>query len=130
MDMPLMGNNCIAVVRADVKAARSRLPTPIQKRAARRSCVPDLERSSLRGLTRTFGVSRTIVSSWIKKKELSFLLCLLAYLTRIQRIPLPRRWNWTNGWLVCDQESASLLDLDCPVPQDTTGGRLCGGRSG
>ena len=26
------------------------------------------ERSSLRGLTRTFGVSRAIVSSWIKKK--------------------------------------------------------------
>ena len=31
------------------------------------------ERSSLRGLTRTFGVSRTTVSSWIKKKEFSFL---------------------------------------------------------
>ena len=30
------------------------------------------ERSSLRGLTRTFGVSRTTVSTWIKKKELSF----------------------------------------------------------
>jgi transposase-like protein len=26
------------------------------------------ERSSLRGLTRTFGVSRTTISSWIKKK--------------------------------------------------------------
>jgi transposase-like protein len=26
------------------------------------------ERSSLRGLTRTFGISRTTVSSWIKKK--------------------------------------------------------------
>ncbi len=26
------------------------------------------ERSSLRGLTRTFGVSRATVSSWIKKK--------------------------------------------------------------
>jgi transposase-like protein len=26
------------------------------------------ERSSLRGLTRTFGVSRVTVSSWIKKK--------------------------------------------------------------
>ena len=26
------------------------------------------ERSSLRGLTRTFGVSRTTVSTWIKKK--------------------------------------------------------------
>ncbi len=30
------------------------------------------ERSSLRGLTRTFGVSRTTVSSWIKKKVPNF----------------------------------------------------------
>lgn len=29
------------------------------------------ERSSLRGLTRTFGVSRTTVIGWIKKKSLS-----------------------------------------------------------
>jgi transposase-like protein len=34
------------------------------------------ERSSLRGLTRTFDVSRTTVSRWIKKKWFSFLLCL------------------------------------------------------
>ncbi len=27
------------------------------------------ERSSLRGLTRTFGVARNTVSSWLKKKE-------------------------------------------------------------
>jgi transposase-like protein len=32
------------------------------------------ERSSLRGLTRTFGVSRTTVSSWIETKQLNFLL--------------------------------------------------------
>ena len=45
---------------------------------------------------------------------------------RMRRSPLPRRWNWTNGWLVCAQKSARLLDLDCPVPQDASGGRLCG----
>jgi transposase-like protein len=28
------------------------------------------ERSSLRGLTRTFGVSRNTVTSWLKKKQL------------------------------------------------------------
>src|SRR5258706_13804621 len=55
------------------------------------------ERSRLRGLTRTFGVSRTTVSSWIKKKERSFLLCLPLCLPWIQRIPLPRRWNWTTS---------------------------------
>ena len=30
------------------------------------------ERSSLRGLERTFGVSRKTVADWIKKKQLSF----------------------------------------------------------
>jgi transposase-like protein len=30
------------------------------------------ERSSLRGLERTFGVSRTSVIAWLKKKSLSF----------------------------------------------------------
>jgi hypothetical protein len=29
--------------------------------------------------------------------------------------------------VVCAQKSARLLDLDCPVPQDATGGRLCSG---
>jgi transposase-like protein len=32
------------------------------------------ERSSLRGLTRTFGVSRTTVTAWLRKKEPPFLL--------------------------------------------------------
>lgn len=40
MVMPLMGNNSIAVVPADGKAVRIRLPTPIPKLAARRSCTP------------------------------------------------------------------------------------------
>ena len=48
---------------------------------------------------------------------------------RMRRSPLPRRWNWTNGWLVCAQISARLLDLDCPVPLDASGGRFCGGGS-
>lgn len=30
------------------------------------------ERSSLRGLERTFGVSRKTIADWIKKKQLSF----------------------------------------------------------
>ncbi len=40
-------------------------------------------------------------------------------------MPRPRRWNWTNGWLVCTQKSARLLDLDCPLPPDASSGRLC-----
>jgi hypothetical protein len=38
--MPPMGNNCIAVMRADAKAARTRLLIAIHKLAARRFCTP------------------------------------------------------------------------------------------
>ena len=49
-------------------------PTPNAYPEARREEILHAyqERSSLRGLTRTFGVYRATVSSWIKKKELSF----------------------------------------------------------
>jgi len=45
-------------------------PTPYAYPEARRQEILHAyqERSSLRGLTRTFGVSRTTVSTWIKKK--------------------------------------------------------------
>src|SRR5438874_5679824 len=51
-------------------------PTPNAYPEARREEVLHAYqgRSSLRGLTRTFAVSRTTVSSWMKKKEVSFLL--------------------------------------------------------
>jgi len=50
-------------------------PTPHAYAHARReeSWHAYPERSRLRGLTRTCGVSRTPVGSWIKQKELSFL---------------------------------------------------------
>src|SRR5258707_15783036 len=46
-------------------------PTPHAYPEARRQEVlhASQERSRLRGLTRTFGVSRTSVSSWIKKRS-------------------------------------------------------------
>ena len=66
--------------------------------------MPLKNASLLRGLRSTFGVSRTTVSIWIKKKELSFRLCVPPCSPRSQRIPLPRCWNWTNGWLVCAQK--------------------------
>jgi transposase-like protein len=46
-------------------------PTPNAYPEARREEIlhASQERSSLRGLTRTFGVSRTTVSSWIKKSS-------------------------------------------------------------
>ncbi len=49
-------------------------PTPNADRQARRDEILHVyqERSSLRGLTRTFGISRTTVSSWINKKSPNF----------------------------------------------------------
>jgi transposase-like protein len=74
------------------------------------------ERRSLRGLTRTFGVSRATVSSWIKKKERNFFPYGQPCSLQTQRIPLPRHWNWMNGWLVCAQKSERLLGLDRLMP--------------
>ncbi len=68
MVMPLMGNNSIAVEPADGKAARIRLPHAYPEARREEILHAYQERSSLRGLTRTFGVSRTTVASWVKKK--------------------------------------------------------------
>jgi transposase-like protein len=50
-------------------------PTPNVYSEARREEILRAyeERSSLRGLTRTFGVSRTSVTAWLRKKETLFL---------------------------------------------------------
>jgi hypothetical protein len=71
------------------------------------------ERSSLRGLTRTFGVSRTTVSNWIKKKELSFLPDRSPCLHRIPKIPLLRPWNWTSSGRWCSKKHTTL---GCGLP--------------
>src|SRR5438876_3307478 len=74
-------------------------PTPHAYPHARRQEIvhASQERSSLRGLRSTFGVSRTTVSSWIKKKELSFLPYELPCSPRIPKIALPRSWNWMSS---------------------------------
>src|SRR6266700_937604 len=53
-----------------------------------------------------------------QKKELSFRLCVPPCSPWTQRIPLLRRWSWTNGWLVCAQKSQRLLDVDGPLPKE------------
>ena len=70
-------------------------PTPHAYPQARRDELlhASQERSSLRGLTRTFGISRTTVSSWIKTKELNFLPDVQPCSPRIPKIPRPRPWN-------------------------------------
>src|SRR5205823_10241831 len=81
-------------------------PTPQAYPHARREEILHAyqERSSLRGLTRTFGVSRTTVSSWIKKKELSFLPYGPPCSPRIPKIPRPRRWNWMSSGLLSSKK--------------------------
>jgi hypothetical protein len=59
-------------------------------------------------------VSRTTVSAWITKKELSFRLCGLLYWPPIPKMPRPRPWNPIGGWLVCAQKSPRLLDAGLP----------------
>src|ERR1700693_6517558 len=54
------------------------------------------ERSSLRGLTRTFGISRTTVSSWIKQRVPNSPHEAQRWSLPIQRIPRPRYWNWAK----------------------------------
>ena len=108
MGMLLTASRSFAVTPTGAAVARTRLPMPIREFRRAEILHAYQERSSLRGLTRTFGVSRTTVSSWIKKKELSFLPYVPPCSPRTQRIPLPR-----------------LLDVDCPVPQDASSGGVC-----
>jgi InsA N-terminal domain len=78
-------------------------PTPHAYPEARREEIlhASQERSSLRGLTRTFGVSRTTVSSWIKKKELSFLPYVPPWWLPIPTMLLPPHWNWMSSGRLC-----------------------------
>ncbi len=73
-------------------------PTPNAYSHARREEILHAyqERSSLRGLTRTFGISRATVSGWIKKKERTFLPSKQPCSPRTPQILLPQHWNWTS----------------------------------
>jgi hypothetical protein len=68
-----MSGGCLISMRFLVSFA-SRVPNAYPEARREEIVHAYQERSSLRGLSRTFGVSRATVSSWIKKKELSFRL--------------------------------------------------------
>ncbi len=100
-------------------------PTPNAYPEARREEILHAyqERSSLRGLTRTFGISRTTVSSWIKKSSST------SPLTYHLACPGPSRSHFHDTGtgrtvVVCAQKRARLLDMDGPVPQDASSGGL------
>jgi hypothetical protein len=114
-----MANSCIAAARVDGKAGRIRLPTPLPKRAARRFSMQAQARSSLRGLTRTFGVSRTTVSRWITKKELSFLPSVPPWWLPIPTMLLPPPWNgMSSGRLCATKPRRSGCGLPCAARRD------------
>ncbi len=56
---------CRACGRRSTQDARSNAYTPEQQETILRACQ---ERSSLRGVARTFGISRTTLSAWLEKK--------------------------------------------------------------
>ena len=100
---------------------------PIQKLAARRSCTQAQERNSLRGLTRTFVVSRTTVPNWIKKSSAASPLRTT--------LVAPDPEDAASTTLELDERMARLcsknqagLGVDCPVSQVATGRRGCGSR--
>jgi hypothetical protein len=68
MGMPPTASRSIAVTPVGVAAGSIPLPMPIRELRREEIVHAYQERSSLRGLTRTFGVSRTTVSSWTQKK--------------------------------------------------------------
>ena len=69
-------------------------------------------------------VSRTTVSGWIKKSSsASAFVDHSAYSgTRRSHIHHP---GTLSTLVVCAQKSTRLLDVDCPLPKEPTGGGLC-----
>ena len=101
-------------------------PNPSAYPEARREGILSAyqERSSLRGLTRIFGVSRTTVSSWIKKSNP--VACLMHHLAH----PRSKGSHCYNAGVgrtvvVCAQKNQPLLDLDCALPSHAASSRLC-----
>ena len=64
-----MASGNASVTSAGVKAVRILLPTAIPKERKEEILRAYQERSSLRGLKRTFGVSPTMVIGWLKKSS-------------------------------------------------------------
>jgi transposase len=59
----------IAVNHVRGKVVKIQQQMGIQKNAVKKLSDPSHLRSSLRGLTRTFGVARNTVKDWLKKSE-------------------------------------------------------------
>src|SRR6266487_405524 len=128
MVMPLTGNSSIAAALADGKAARILPPTPIQKLAARRFCTPTKNEAAYVASPAPLGSLAPPCPVGSKKSSSA------SSFTYYPSRPHPRGCHFHDTGtgrtvVLCAQKSARLLDLDSSVSQDTTGGRLCAGRS-
>jgi hypothetical protein len=64
-----MANNAISVLAADAVAVMTHNQTATPQQERERILGAYHERRSLRGLSRTFGVSRQTVTAWLKKRD-------------------------------------------------------------
>ena len=78
------------------------------------------ERSSMRGIQRTFGVSRPTLASWLKKRRIQ---------SATWRYPFARgaRRHSGSGWnvVICLQKVEQTLGLDGYVPPNSSNRGLC-----
>jgi hypothetical protein len=120
-----MGNNCIVVAPADVRVARTQLPTPIQKLAARRSCMRIKNAVACVALHSHSGFLAPPCPVGSKKSSST------STVTYNLARPRPGRSHFYDAGarrtvVVCAQKSQRLLDLDCTLPPDPASGCLCG----
>jgi hypothetical protein len=125
MVMPPMANSSLAAARAGGKAARTRLPMPIHKLAARRLCTPTKNAAAcVASPARLASLGQPCPVGSKKRSSAS------AFVYHPAR-PGPRGSHFYDAGVgrtvvVCAQKSQGGLDLDCPLPPDAAGGRLCG----
>src|SRR5260370_25221408 len=129
MGMPPTANRNIAVMPVGVAAVNPLPPMPIQKHVARKFCM--LIKNAV-----VCAASRVRLASHVRpcpvgSKKSSSASSLKYHPAR----PGPRGFHFHDTGtgrtvVVCAQKSPRLLDLDCPVPQDTSSGRLCTRGSG
>src|SRR5260370_16675119 len=124
MGMPPTVNRNIAVMAVGVGAVKTLPPMPIPTLVARRFCMPIKNVAACAASRAPLGFLAPPCP--VGSKKSSSASSFTYYFGR----PRPRGshvYDLGTGrtLVVCAQKSARLLDLDRPVPQDTTGGGLC-----
>src|SRR5512135_1266560 len=124
MGMLPTANRSIVVMPVGVAAARTRLPMPIQRHVARRSCMPIKSAAACVASRAPLASLGPLCPVGSKKSSSAS-----SFTYDFDR-PRPRGSHFHDSGtgrtvVVCAQKSARLLDVDRSVPQDTTSGGLC-----